>query len=52
MPSHLPEHLLAGYRNFMSGRYPSESGRYRALAKDGQTPETMVIACSDRPCSS
>ncbi len=44
---HLPEHLLAGYRNFMSGRYPSESGRYRALAREGQTPETMVIACCD-----
>jgi carbonic anhydrase len=44
---HLPDHLLAGYRNFMSGRYPAESGRYRALARDGQTPETMVIACCD-----
>lgn len=47
MPVHLPDHLLTGYRNFMSGRYPSESGRYRALARGGQTPETMVIACCD-----
>ena len=31
----------------MSGRYPSESGRYRALAREGQTPETMIIACCD-----
>ena len=46
MPN-LPEHLLAGYRNFMSGRYLSESGRYRDLARNGQTPETMVIACCD-----
>lgn len=46
MPN-LPEHLLTGYRNFMSGRYLSESGRYRDLARDGQTPETMVIACCD-----
>jgi carbonic anhydrase len=45
--AHLPEHLLTGYRNFMSGRYPTESGRYRALAREGQTPETMVIACCD-----
>ncbi|QPC85876.1 carbonic anhydrase [Mesorhizobium sp. NBSH29] len=45
--SHLPEHLLAGYRNFMSGRYVSESSRYRELAREGQTPETMVIACCD-----
>src|SRR6187402_3680550 len=45
--SHLPENLLAGYRNFMDGRYASESQRYRALAKEGQAPETMVIACCD-----
>jgi carbonic anhydrase len=44
---HLPDHLLAGYRNFMSGRYVSESRRYRELAREGQTPETMVIACCD-----
>jgi carbonic anhydrase len=46
MPN-LPDHLLAGYRNFMRGRYVSESRRYRELAREGQTPETMVIACCD-----
>jgi carbonic anhydrase len=45
--THLPERLLDGYRSFMKSRYPAESGRYRALARDGQTPETMVIACCD-----
>lgn len=45
--SHLPENLLAGYRSFMDGRYASESQRYRALAREGQAPETMVIACCD-----
>ncbi len=45
--THLPERLLAGYRNFMSGRYSSESARYRSLARNGQSPETMVIACCD-----
>ena len=45
--AHLPDHLLAGYRSFMNGRYAAESGRYRSLARDGQTPETMVIACCD-----
>ena len=45
--SHLPDHLLAGYRSFMKGRYSQESGRYRELARAGQTPETMVIACCD-----
>jgi carbonic anhydrase len=45
--THLPDRLLAGYRNFMAGRYATETQRYRALAKDGQAPETMVIACCD-----
>jgi carbonic anhydrase len=45
--AHLPEHLLTGYRNFMAGRYPGETARYRALAREGQAPETMVIACCD-----
>jgi carbonic anhydrase len=43
----LPDALLAGYRNFMSGRFAHESARYRELAEQGQTPETMVIACCD-----
>lgn len=45
--THLPERLLEGYRNFMTGRYATESGRYRALAREGQAPATMVIACCD-----
>ena len=45
--NHLPERLLAGYRAFMGGRYSAESARYRSLAVNGQTPETMVIACCD-----
>jgi len=45
--SDLPAHLIAGYRSFMAGRYTSESGRYRHLAREGQTPKTMVIACCD-----
>ena len=31
----------------MTGRYPGETARYRALAREGQAPETMVIACCD-----
>lgn len=42
-----PKHLLDGYRHFMSGRYATESGRYRSLAREGQAPETMLIACCD-----
>jgi carbonic anhydrase len=45
--THLPDRLLAGYRSFMAGRYQAESSRYRILARDGQEPETMVIACCD-----
>lgn len=45
--AHLPEHLLDGYRAFMAGRYHAEQDRYRTLARDGQAPETMVIACCD-----
>jgi carbonic anhydrase len=44
---HLPERLLDGYRTFMSGKFASETARYRSLARDGQAPETMVIACCD-----
>jgi carbonic anhydrase len=44
---HLPERLLDGYRTFMSGKFQSETVRYRSLAREGQAPETMVIACCD-----
>jgi carbonic anhydrase len=42
-----PDDLLNGYRNFMSGRYAHETARYRDLARSGQTPKTMIIACCD-----
>ena len=40
-----PDDLLSGYRNFMTTRYSGD--RYRALAREGQSPQTMVIACCD-----
>ncbi|NJR13291.1 MAG: carbonic anhydrase [Phyllobacteriaceae bacterium] len=43
----LPERLLSGYRAFIEGRYLTERERYRELAKDGQAPEIMMIACCD-----
>ncbi len=46
-PAPLPAPLLAGYRRFRVGRYPEERDRYERLARDGQTPAAMVIACSD-----
>lgn len=42
-----PDYLLTGYRNFMEGRYSSESDRYRQLAAHGQEPHTLLIACCD-----
>ena len=42
-----PDELLNGYRNFMSGRYVEESDRYQNLAKEGQKPKAMVVACCD-----
>ncbi|MEO5808060.1 carbonic anhydrase [Devosia sp.] len=42
-----PSHLLAGYSNFMAGLYAREENHYRSLAKDGQNPTTMIIACCD-----
>ena len=39
-----PAALLDGYKSFMDERY--EQQRYRVLA-EGQTPETMIIACCD-----
>ena len=42
-----PNSLLDGYRNFMNGRYADARDRYRLLAENGQSPSTLVIACSD-----
>jgi len=39
--------LIEGYRRFRSATWPAERARYEALARWGQSPETMVIACSD-----
>ena len=39
--------LIEGYRQFREGAWRAERDRYQALAREGQSPETMVIACSD-----
>ena len=39
--------LIEGYRKFRAETWPAERARYEALARWGQSPETMVIACSD-----
>jgi len=39
--------LLKGYREFRKRRWPAERANYAKLAKKGQSPEYLVIACSD-----
>jgi carbonic anhydrase len=39
--------LIDGYRRFRSEIWPGERARYEALAKWGQSPETLVVSCSD-----
>jgi carbonic anhydrase len=39
--------LIEGYRRFRADVWPTERARYEALAHWGQSPEAMVIACSD-----
>jgi carbonic anhydrase len=39
--------LIDGYRRFRADVWPAERARYEALANWGQSPEAMVIACSD-----
>jgi len=41
------QRLIAGYRAFRDGRWQAEHERYVELARDGQRPETLIIACSD-----
>lgn len=47
MASAFPPTLLDGYRAFRDGRLAQERERYQQLAEQGQTPETMIIACCD-----
>jgi carbonic anhydrase len=42
-----PQHLIDGYATFIRGSYAHEVSRYKTLAREGQSPTTMVIACCD-----
>lgn len=39
--------LAEGYRRFRETRWPEARAEYEALAREGQKPHTLVIACSD-----
>lgn len=45
----MPEfaHLLEGYRRFRAEGYPNQRARYDKLVAEGQSPELMIIGCSD-----
>jgi carbonic anhydrase len=45
--TNFPKKLLNGYRTFKDGRFAQEKPLYGSLAQQGQTPETMIIACCD-----
>jgi carbonic anhydrase len=39
--------LIEGYRRFRAETWPQQRARFEALAAKGQSPQTMVITCSD-----
>jgi carbonic anhydrase len=39
--------LIAGYRRFRAGTWPTERNRFEELSRLGQKPRALVIACSD-----
>jgi carbonic anhydrase len=41
------DELIEGYRKFRAEVWPTERSRYEALAHWGQSPEIMILACSD-----
>ena len=47
MPNGSTDPLIAGYRRFRTDRWPEAKAEYEALAADGQTPHTLIVACSD-----
>ena len=41
------DRLIEGYRRFRATEWLSRRALFETLARDGQSPRTMVIACSD-----
>lgn len=39
------DRLIDGYRRFRAEVWPAQRSRYAALAREGQNPDTLVIAC-------
>ncbi|WP_308911864.1 carbonic anhydrase [Pseudokordiimonas caeni] len=43
----LDQRLIDGYRRFLETDFERDRELYHSLAEEGQTPHTLVIACSD-----
>lgn len=41
------QHLIDGYRAYRANRWPELRALHEKLAKGGQSPKTLVIACAD-----
>ncbi len=41
------DRLLDGYRRFRAETWPADRARYQALSVEGQSPQTLVVSCSD-----
>jgi len=41
------DHLIDGYRTYRQKRWPELRALHQELAKRGQSPKTLVIACAD-----
>jgi carbonic anhydrase len=41
------DRLIDGYRRFRADTWPQERARYEALSLRGQSPQSMIICCSD-----
>ena len=41
------QRLLAGYHRFRAHGWPEKRKRFEALARDGQSPRALVLACID-----
>lgn len=41
------DELIKGYRDFRATQWPERRNKFRELAREGQSPRAMVIACCD-----
>jgi carbonic anhydrase len=41
------DRLIEGYRRFRAGQWPERRATFEALARHGQSPRALVVACAD-----